>query len=236
MKTFSYPDHIDISGAREIESEPDFTFVVWDSLDKPKFDTRRKNESDEDPTKEQFTNGTGFIIEIHDSIVPELNRRVEEHLEVRHLSDLLDFDQVNFCFEHDVEVQTKSEVRRIRLRIRILFDPETAKKMTLEVLKYKKVGSLPNPKCYGKERTIPVNDVWKYGVDADAVNNQEECCGLPLHSAFFDLLHGNLENVDEPFHDLSCTYIDDVRKVADNFIDNVLFKMGGGFGVHPFIL
>ena len=69
--------------------------------------------------------------------------------------------------------------------VRIIYDENTARKLTLEALKYQKVGTLPNPVVHGLDTEIPVDDVWKHGVNIDAVNKPEECCWLPQHAAFF---------------------------------------------------
>ena len=145
MKKFTYPPHIITDDSRDMESDEEFTFFILDLFDKPAFDTRRRGDSNDDPTKGQFTNACGFVLEVHDTKVPELLQRLRSHLETRHLLDILHETAADLKFELDPDAQQENINRRNKLRVRIMNDPEKATKMTLKALKYREVGSLPDP-------------------------------------------------------------------------------------------
>ena len=228
-KSFSYPPHITVSNSNEVQSDEEFTFLIIDLFDKPSFDTRRRGEANDDPTKGQFTNSCGFVIEIHDSVIPELLQRIERHLEARHLENILHRDGTGLQFEHDPKAHQASMNRRNRLRVRIINDPEKAKKMTLEPLKYRKVGSLPNPVNWKTGEVTDVNEVWRSGVDRPAVDDPSECCGLPQHQAFYEILEGRISPAQDPLDDILPNFGKEANRVANDITDAVLYDRAGGY-------
>ena len=220
-----------MNDSNTVQADEDFTFFIIDLYDKPGFDTRRRGDSNDDPTKGQFINSCGFVLEIHDSVISDLLQRLDSYLEIRHLQGILHKDVATLRFEHDPDVQQQNMNRRNKLRVRIIHDPVKAKQMTLEDLKYREFGSLPNIKNWRTGEEIDVQDVWRHGVDRSVVDDPDECCGLPQHKAFFEILEGRISPATHPLDDILAGYDEESSRVVSSIVDVVLYDRSGGYEV-----